>query len=99
MFRGRERDHGDAGKGERATRKQRARKTFPQEHAGEDRDQDRPDAHEHRGRARVDAALARIQHQVVRAEPEQAAGDERSRDGAKFRAFGQPLPANGADDP
>ena len=50
-----------------------------EQQAREDRDQDRPDVDEHRGRACVDAALARVQRDVVGAEPEQPADEQRQR--------------------
>jgi hypothetical protein len=69
---GRGPDQERAGERNRTPREELAREALAQQHAREDRDQDRPDVHEHRGRPGVHVVLACIQQDVVCAQPEQA---------------------------
>jgi len=71
----RETDHHHAGERHRSAHEQRPRESFAQKGGGQDHDQDRPDADEHRGRSGVNAPLGLIEDDVVETEPDQA-GDE-----------------------
>jgi hypothetical protein len=70
---GRQPDDRDAGERDRATRHQRAGEALAQQPAGEQRDQDRADVDEHRGRAGIHSPLGLVQRDVVDPEPQHAA--------------------------
>ena len=66
-----------------------------QKHAREDRDQDRPDVHEHRRGSGVDPLLSGVERDVVQAEPEDAA----DRDARQLAAAGHRRAAHEDEDP
>ena len=80
------------------THEETARESLVQEQPRQDGDQDRPDADEHRRRSCVDAPLARVERDVVRAEPEQPANEEWDADLAQRVAAREALAACQADD-
>src|SRR5581483_9953998 len=91
--RGGEADQDAARERDAATGQEAARETFPQEEAGEERDQERSGVDDHGGCAGVDVTLGGVERHAVSAEEENAeGGDRRER-----RVWGQPLAAGERD--
>jgi hypothetical protein len=97
VIRARKRDHHDACECDRAAREERLWKAFVEEQPREHRDQHRSHGDEHRRRAGIDVALAGVQCDVVRAEPEQPAGEERGPGRAQGCSVRQSLAAKHAE--
>jgi len=74
--RGRESDHDDTRKRERAAEQQIRRGSLFQEHRRERDDEDGSDQHEHRRGTGVDPSLGLVQHNLIGAKPEQTSEDE-----------------------
>ena len=72
----RETDHRRAGECHERAIDQARRETLGEEETAEDRDEDRADVDEHRGRTRVDVSLAGVQDHVVEGEPENPRRDD-----------------------
>src|SRR5438552_3288855 len=93
-----DRDHDDASEGDDAAEEERARKALGEDDARERRDEDRADVDEHGGSACVDAAFARVQGDVVGAEPQEPAEHEAGPDSAKLGTRRPALAPSGGDD-
>ena len=87
-------DDDRAGERDRAAGEQRAVQRLVQQQACEQRDEDRPDVDEHRGRPRIDPLLGGVEQHVVGAEPEHPAEDQARH----VRARRQRLAADGDED-
>jgi hypothetical protein len=72
-------------------------KALPQQQAGEDRDQHGANVDEHGGGTRIHATLAGVERDVVRAEPEQSADEERRAGHTQLLPAREPLALRDAE--